>query len=119
MGLNFKPVIGQKLPQDPPKKPPHILVSKKSLTFRDPRILDSLGNPEWVKLEIDVENSALRLTKVPAGTREARHVMERTDDSRGLSPFIRNDVFGVLKPGIYKPLGGGVFIFDKPKGSSK
>jgi hypothetical protein len=96
---------------------PRILVSTQGITLVHPSVLKSLGNPEYVLLEIDVDSNALRLTKTDGATLGAKRV--RPPLKNGRSPFITSLALSNLRSGVYKPLGGGVFIFDKPKGSTK
>lgn len=95
---------------------PHILLTTKRVTFPRPEVLVALGNPDWLFIEVDETSKAIRLTLATQPGRPNRKVMRE----QGNSPYVNVPIMGDRLPaGFYKPLGGGVFIFESPKEHNK
>lgn len=101
-----------------PLRSPHVLVGKTTITLPSLQIIESLGNPKFVSVEVDETNKALRILKVSSENLQSKPIKYRKDMSG--SPWI--SVYGIdklLPKGFYKPVGGGMFIFERAKAPHK
>lgn len=104
---------------------PYITVTIGRINFPDPRVIESLGNPEYLAVEVDASSKALKLTKVEASNPEGRPYkparLPRPGEKTGTKAAHINSsrIDEILPTGSYTPLGGGVFTLSRHKITKK